>query len=280
MSYLGEWEERCLARARRRAASAAASCGSRICTCSAGSASRARASAASPTSSAARCGAAISRSSPSSPPSSTRGSSATRRGSPRRSRWSRCRPASPSETAQLLLHEVRALEVRLKDVALHPFVPRTALELGAALFPWRARPGVAIEIVRRVAEDAAARDDATRARRRTTCSTTSRARPGCRREPDHARRSRSTPTEVEAAFAARVIGQPAATRAAADVDPEGARRARRSGPAGRRACCSPARPAPARPSSRPRSPSTCTAISRGSCASTWASCRAPTRSRA
>ena len=39
-------------------------------------------------------------------------------------------------------------------------------------------------------------------------------------------------TEVEAAFAARVIGQPAATRAAADVILKRARRARRSGPAG------------------------------------------------
>ena len=69
-----------------------------------------------------------------------------------------------------------------RDVALHPFVPRTALELGAALFPWRARPGVAIEIVRRVAEDARSARGRRRARsRRTTCSTTSRARPACRR---------------------------------------------------------------------------------------------------
>src|SRR5262249_40583179 len=68
--------------------------------------------------------------------------------------------ASAAETAQLLLHEVRALEVRLRMIALHPFVPRTALELGAALFPWRTRPGVAIEIVRRVAEDAVARGEA------------------------------------------------------------------------------------------------------------------------
>ena len=90
--------------------------------------------------------------------------------------------ASPAETAQLLLHEVRALEVRLPNVALHPFVPRTALELGAALFPWRARPGVAIEIVRRVAEDAARRSASDRELiARPTCSTTSRARPACRR---------------------------------------------------------------------------------------------------
>ncbi|HEU4615309.1 MAG TPA: AAA family ATPase, partial [Kofleriaceae bacterium] len=136
--------------------------------------------------------------------------------------------ASPGETAQLLLHEVRALEVRLKSVALHPFVPRTALELGAALFPWRARPGVAIEIVRRVAEEAAAREPEverggftpTRGNARevtpndvldTLARTTGLStRLLTLEEPlDHA--------EVEGAFAARVIGQPAATRAATDV---------------------------------------------------------------
>ena len=72
--------------------------------------------------------------------------------------------ASPAETAQLLLHEIRALEVAAQDVAMHPFVPRTALELGAALFPWRARPGVAIEIVRRVAERRGASEARARAR--------------------------------------------------------------------------------------------------------------------
>jgi ATP-dependent Clp protease ATP-binding subunit ClpC len=123
-------------------------------------------------------------------------------------------PASAAETAQLLLHEIRALETRI-PVALHPFVPRTALELGTALFPWRARPGVAIEIVRRVAEDAHARGD----RRELTPAdvldnlartTGLSAKLISLDEPLDA-------DEVEAAFAARVIGQPVATRAAADV---------------------------------------------------------------
>jgi ATP-dependent Clp protease ATP-binding subunit ClpA/ATP-dependent Clp protease ATP-binding subunit ClpC len=124
-------------------------------------------------------------------------------------------PASPAETAALLLHEVRALEVRLEGIALHPFVPRTALELGTALFPWRARPGVAIEIVRRVAEEAAARDDEREVTPNDVLDTLARTTGLASRlltleEPlDHA--------EVEAAFAARVIGQPVATRAAADV---------------------------------------------------------------
>ncbi len=126
--------------------------------------------------------------------------------------------ASAGETAQLLLHEIRALEVRLKSIEVHPFVARTALELGAALFPWRARPGVAIEIVRRVAE------------------LTQQQTPADERQPvtpNHVLEylARTTglapalitleqpldPQQVEAAFAARVIGQPTATRAAADV---------------------------------------------------------------
>jgi ATP-dependent Clp protease ATP-binding subunit ClpC len=122
--------------------------------------------------------------------------------------------ASAAETAQLLLHEVRALETR-RAISIHPFTPRTALELGAALFPWRARPGVAIEIVRRVADNAAAQGIA----RELT--------PGD--VLDHVARATGLPprlisldepldaAEVEAAFARRVIGQPAATRAAADV---------------------------------------------------------------
>jgi ATP-dependent Clp protease ATP-binding subunit ClpA/ATP-dependent Clp protease ATP-binding subunit ClpC len=129
-------------------------------------------------------------------------------------------PASPAETSQLLLHEVRALEVRLTNIALHPFVPRTALELGTALFPWRARPGVAIEIVRRVAEEANARgedragvarpvtpNDVLETLARTTGLSSQLLTLEQPLDPD----------VVEAAFAARVIGQPAATRAATDV---------------------------------------------------------------
>ncbi len=124
-------------------------------------------------------------------------------------------PASPQETAQLMLHEIRALEVRLKNVSLHPFVPRTALELGAALFPWRARPGVAIEIVRRVAEDAAARNDDREVMPNDVLDYLARTTGLSSRlitldQPLDA-------DDVESSFAQRVIGQPTATRAAADV---------------------------------------------------------------
>jgi ATP-dependent Clp protease ATP-binding subunit ClpC len=122
--------------------------------------------------------------------------------------------ASAGETATLLLHELRAIERRL-PVSMHPFVSRTALELGAALFPWRARPGVAIEIVTRLAEQAAAE-------KRTR-------ELGPEDVLEHLARTTGLPPKlisldepldhatVEAAFAARVIGQPTATRAAADT---------------------------------------------------------------
>jgi ATP-dependent Clp protease ATP-binding subunit ClpA/ATP-dependent Clp protease ATP-binding subunit ClpC len=127
-------------------------------------------------------------------------------------------PASPQETALLLLHEIRALEVRHKTIELHPFVSRTALELGTALFPWRARPGVAIEIVRRVAEinavplDVADRYQVTPNDVLEYLARTTGLSPKLITldEPLDA-------AEVEAAFAARVIGQPVATKAAADV---------------------------------------------------------------
>jgi ATP-dependent Clp protease ATP-binding subunit ClpC len=129
--------------------------------------------------------------------------------------------ASAVETAVLLLGEVRALEVR-HAIALHPFVPRTALELGAALFPWRARPGVAIEIVRRVAEDAVARhddedDDGDSLEVSPNHVLDMLARTTGLSSRLLALEQPLDPSEVEATFAARVIGQPAATRAAADV---------------------------------------------------------------
>src|SRR6185436_7174658 len=139
--------------------------------------------------------------------------------------------SSAAETETLLLHEIRALEAE-KRVALHPFVSRTALELGAALFPWRARPGVAIELVRRVVQEWSAAGGTQRA---VGDPDSARFREQLQSEvaPSDvlgsvARTTGLSPrlisldepldaAEVEAAFAARVIGQPVATRAAADV---------------------------------------------------------------
>ena len=136
--------------------------------------------------------------------------------------------APPSETAQLLLHEVRALELRL-PIALHPFVPRTALELGAALFPWRARPGVAIEIVR----------PGRRARGRRRRQARGRSGRRARLPRPHDRAVAEADLARRAARRGRGRGRVRAARdrpARRDArgrrrDPEGARRARRSEPA-------------------------------------------------
>ena len=165
-----------------RRASARASCGSRTSTCSAGSASRARASAASPTSSAARSGAATSRSSPSSRASSTRGSSATRRASPRRSRSSPCPPRRRARPRSCCCTR----SARSRSGCKTSRCIRSCRAPRSSSAPRCSRgargPGVAIEIVRRVAEDAAR---ATRRRARghaeRRARVRSRARPACRR---------------------------------------------------------------------------------------------------
>ncbi|HEY4175655.1 MAG TPA: AAA family ATPase [Kofleriaceae bacterium] len=120
--------------------------------------------------------------------------------------------ASAAETSQLLLSSVREIE-RETYVSMHPFVPRTALELGSALFPWRARPGVAIEIVKRMADDHYDDDveimpaDVLKDLARITGLSPSLI------SLDEA----LDPVLVEETFTRRVIGQPVATRAAADV---------------------------------------------------------------
>ncbi|MFN0249101.1 MAG: AAA family ATPase [Kofleriaceae bacterium] len=120
--------------------------------------------------------------------------------------------ASPQETAVLLLSELRELETENQNVDTHPFVPRTALELGSALFPWRARPGVAVELVRRVVEthkgdDMVTPRDVLAYLARTTGLSEKLLSLDETLDPD----------EIEAAFAARVIGQRVATKAATDV---------------------------------------------------------------
>jgi ATP-dependent Clp protease ATP-binding subunit ClpC len=59
-------------------------------------------------------------------------------------------PTGAADTAALLLAEVRRLEAE-RPVEIHPFTPRTATELAAALYPWTAMPGAAIELLRKVA---------------------------------------------------------------------------------------------------------------------------------
>jgi ATP-dependent Clp protease ATP-binding subunit ClpC len=124
-------------------------------------------------------------------------------------------PASPTETQELLLTEIRELEQRL-PVDVHPFVPRTAIELGAALFPWTALPGAAVDLVRKVAET-------------NTPRIADRSSVGPAEVVRHLARTTGLAErlltldevldarEVEAAFGRRVMGQPDAIAAAADI---------------------------------------------------------------
>jgi ATP-dependent Clp protease ATP-binding subunit ClpC len=123
--------------------------------------------------------------------------------------------ASPVETQELLLTEIRELEQRLA-VDVHPFVPRTAIELGGALFPWTALPGAAVDLVRKVAE-ANAPTGAERADVGPPEVVRHLARTTGLAEHLLSLEEVLKPDEVEAAFARRVMGQPEAIASAADI---------------------------------------------------------------
>ncbi len=148
-------------------------------------------------------------------------------------------PASTTQTLELLLTEIRELEQKL-PVDVHPFVPRTAIELGSAIFPWTSLPGTAIDLVRKVADACApiaapsnARAVAALAARGGSAvaraAVAGRAQIGPADVVRHLARATGLaealltletpldPASVEAAFARRVMGQPAAIGAASDI---------------------------------------------------------------
>jgi ATP-dependent Clp protease ATP-binding subunit ClpC len=124
-------------------------------------------------------------------------------------------PTGAADTAALLLAEVRRLEAE-RPVEIHPFTPRTATELAAALYPWTAMPGAAIELLRKVA---VAPPGASGARVEVTPADAVAA---VARDTGLAERLITLdepldPAEVRAHFAARVIGQDEAVEVATDV---------------------------------------------------------------
>jgi ATP-dependent Clp protease ATP-binding subunit ClpC len=139
--------------------------------------------------------------------------------------------ASVNDTASLLLHEVRELEQDF-PVEIHPFVPRTAIELGGALLAWTALPGAAIDLVRKVAETVT-REGGGRRRADEDDENRGRSRVALEVNPDAVVRelSRTTglpealitldraldPADVRAAFERRVMGQPAAVARASEI---------------------------------------------------------------
>ncbi len=61
-------------------------------------------------------------------------------------------PTTPAETMRILVHEARELEIA-RDVEIEPSAFRTILELGPALTPGQALPGLALDLLRALARE-------------------------------------------------------------------------------------------------------------------------------
>ena len=124
-------------------------------------------------------------------------------------------PTTPGETAALMLSEVRRLEAE-RPVVVHPFTPRTLIELAAGLFPWTAAPGGPIDLLRKLIAGATVPGEG-----RATLGPDAAVALAARETglPEHliTLDRALDPEEVRAHFAARVIGQDEAVTVATDV---------------------------------------------------------------
>ena len=68
---------------------------------------------------------------------------------------------SPRETLPMLVHESRSLEQSL-PIEFHPFTYRAILEMSAGMFPWTAMPGKALDMLRQLAARAEPAQDGER----------------------------------------------------------------------------------------------------------------------
>ena len=136
----------------------------------------------------------------------------------------RLSPTSPGETLALLFHEARRQEQQ-QPVRFQPQAFRTALDLGAALFPAAAHPGKVTELVPELARrfappakpDAAGRAKAEPAEIGPAEVITLLSEKTGLPAPLLSPREPLDPQELEDAFAGQVIGQPAAVRAMVDL---------------------------------------------------------------
>jgi ATP-dependent Clp protease ATP-binding subunit ClpA/ATP-dependent Clp protease ATP-binding subunit ClpC len=129
-------------------------------------------------------------------------------------------PTTSRETAKLALAEVRRLESE-RPVELHPFLPRTVIELAGSLFPWTAMPGAAIELLRKLVVSRGPADPVTGSTDRPVLEPADAVALAARETglPEHLIRLDAPldPVAVEAHFAARVIGQEEATATATEL---------------------------------------------------------------
>ena len=130
-------------------------------------------------------------------------------------------PTTAQETARLALAEARRLETE-RPIELHPFLPRTVIELAGALFPWTAMPGAAIDLLRKLAVARAPAAVAGGPRGPAVTLEPADAVALAAREtglPEHLIRLDAPldPVLIERHFAARVIGQEEATACATEL---------------------------------------------------------------
>jgi len=130
------------------------------------------------------------------------------------------RPTSLSDTMRMMLAEAREQE-RIERVRFEPFAFRTILEIGGSLFPASAFPGKAIDLVRELGKRGASRVEAGEEKKRQEITTSSvlellserTGLPVDLLQPERA----LDPDALEEELSLHVAGQPDAVRAAADL---------------------------------------------------------------
>jgi ATP-dependent Clp protease ATP-binding subunit ClpC len=123
-------------------------------------------------------------------------------------------PTTASETFALLLHEARQLEVQ-RRLSFEPDAFQSIVQLGEALAPGSAQPGIAVDLLHRLAAEAPAGDERASIGQREVVQHLSK-RTGL---PEVLLRPSSelSDEELERSFGGHVMGQPDAVRAAVDL---------------------------------------------------------------
>ncbi|MFO0651537.1 MAG: AAA family ATPase [Polyangiales bacterium] len=128
----------------------------------------------------------------------------------------RIEAAGHAETMRLLIHEARRLEAQSERLRVEPSGLRAILEVGASLFPMRAQPGKALDLLRQASQDALVEQGETCYINGWQISYALSQRTGLPHwilESDHP----VDPARIAEAFRAKVMGQPEAVAAAVDL---------------------------------------------------------------
>ncbi len=128
----------------------------------------------------------------------------------------RIEAAGHAETMRLLIHETRRLEARNPRLSCQPSGLREILEVGASLFPMRAQPGKALDLLRQASHDALIEQEETCYVGGVQIDRALSQRTGL---PQWiiANSAPVDPSGISRAFSERVMGQPEAVAAAVDL---------------------------------------------------------------